>query len=181
MNKLFPIAIIILLMLGAAMWSLAPSSFNQYLSAEAQKELSLATGAQVIIGNVDAKSHSGTISGVKAKTPDGTKLFTLESINYTVDKKSYRKPPVKITQLEFVGLDINKDPALRTTLETSLTNYMKQTGLVNDNHEFIVEELIIHELDSSAQPRVIKPVNAEGLTAKALLVEVLSQVLTVAK
>ncbi len=181
MNKLFPIAVAILIMLGASLWLLAPSSFNQYLHAELQKELSLATGTHVDIGHVDSQSYSGTILSLSAKAQNGEQLFYVEKVTYAIDRKSYKKPPIKITHLVLQGVEVTNDPKLQSQVQLNLGNYQK--GLTEDSMKpgLIVEELAITFHGLAQENATAKPLNSEGKAAKTLLVDIANFILSFAK
>ena len=176
MNKLFLVAIAILMMLGAALWLLAPSSFNQFVYAELKNNLSTATNSQVDIGHVDAKSFSGDVHGITARSENGTQLFRIDKIHYQVDKKSFKKPPVKITKMIFTGVAVSQDPNLLAQLSTALINYRK-TIITNDMPTLIIESIDVQYADNKQSSNSKSPFNTEGASDKVLLVDTLEYVL----
>ncbi|QOL26946.1 hypothetical protein LP316_06550 [Thalassotalea sp. LPB0316] len=177
MNKLFPVAIAILLMLGAALWLLAPSSFNQYVYSELKNELSVATGTRIEIAQVETKSLSGDVFSITATSELGMQLFHIDRISYEVDKKSYKKPPIKVTNMTISGIETSTDPRLHKNVQAALSRY--QQRLTNNELApvFVIEQLDLQFKDSKRDQITLAPFNRQEQQDKALMLDLINHVL----
>jgi len=99
MNKLATLAIVILVICGAALWLITPSAFNDFVKTQLETVGSELTQQTVTVKNVDFRLARGmaTISGLTITNPPNYQqknAFTLGTIALDIDIASLTKEPI---------------------------------------------------------------------------------------
>lgn len=124
MTKLSALAIVILLLLGAAMWYTANLSFPQYV-----KETITYYGYQLTKKNIDYASFiispdnkNGMFRNIEI-SDQNEKIIVIENITFQVNKEKHKQPMVIIDKVIFSGVSFtdNKEKllALSQTLKAA--------------------------------------------------------------
>lgn len=130
MNKLAWLVITVLVLLGAAMWYLANVSFQDYFRQQLITRTADYLGSDLTVETIDAKSnHLGRISGLTL-TDKKTQTVWLKvaAIEYQLNKKSFKKPPVIIENIHFSGVELT-NPALASAIQANIVSTTAHLGL----------------------------------------------------
>jgi hypothetical protein len=113
MNKLAPIALILLLSFGGALWYLANNSLNEHIRARIIQVGEYYTELTVSVDAVDVKLSQGTgkISGLRlldAKQSDKS-IITIKNVIFTFEPAHIKKNKIIIDDMTFTDIYAHMD------------------------------------------------------------------------
>lgn len=119
LNKLAWLVISVLILLGAAMWYLANVSFQDYFKQHLIARTSEYLDSDLDIKAIDAQSnYLGHISDLTfTDSQSQTVWLKVGAIEYQLNKKSFKKPPVIIENIHFSGADLKSKNLATVKLE----------------------------------------------------------------
>jgi hypothetical protein len=151
LNKFAPIAFILLLSGGIALWFLASDSLNVHIKSQLQTIGAKLSQQKVTVENVTLRSYqgSGTITNITINKSNATGLvstesptLSIDSIDLAINRESLKEEVIIIDSLTIHGLiasytDIDKG----TSLEQLLTNVQKNLPEVASKHQANIDKL----------------------------------------
>ncbi|NQZ21082.1 MAG: hypothetical protein HRT53_03415 [Colwellia sp.] len=147
MNKFAPIAFILLLSCGIALWFLASDSLNVHIKSQFQTLASKLSQQNVTVGNVTIRSYqgTGTITNVVINklNSDGhvSTTLSIESIELAIDRESLKEEIIIIDSITINGLIASyNDTKNGTSLEQLLANVQKNLPLLASINKVNIEK-----------------------------------------
>jgi len=145
LNKFAPIAFILLLSCGIALWFLASDSLNVHIKSQFQALASKLSQQNVTVGNVTIRGYqgTGTITNVMINKLDtdnkistNSHTLSIDSIELAINRKSLKEEIIIIDSITIKGLTASYREGINATnLEQLLTNVqrnMQQLTSIND-------------------------------------------------
>jgi hypothetical protein len=170
LNKFAPIAFILLLSCGIALWFLASDSLNVHIKNQLQTLVSKLSQQNVTVESVTMRSYqgSGTISNIIINKPDSSGLVNTESptlsigsIDLAINRESLKEDVIIIDSITIHGLLASyTDTENGTSLEQLLATVHKNIPQVTSKKTVNTEEINKQKI---AQPHfkvakvIIKP------------------------
>ncbi len=202
MNKLAPLAFVILLALGGALWYLANGSLNAYVKSKIETTGQQLSQFNVLVESVDIDSNQGigVINNIRFMTIDNSinnTVFQIAKIDFSIALESLNKTPMVITQMAINQPTLTvRDKAKQQNALEQLTHNLK-VNLVARQKELsaaeqqlepyaVVHSIVINEgeIISSTQNTKLAAItlpslsNEEGHAISMLVGKVLLQSLT---
>jgi len=136
LNKFAPVAFILLLSCGIALWFLASDSLNVYIKSQLQTLASKLSQQNVTVENVTIRSYqgSGTMTNIIIKRSDTDNVLntslptlTIDSIDLTINRETLKDEVIIIDNITIHGLvvSVTTDIDNGTSLDQLLTTVQK--------------------------------------------------------
>jgi hypothetical protein len=147
LNKIAPIAFILLLSCGVALWFLASDSLNVHIKSQFLTLISKLSQRDVTVENVTIRSYqgTGTITNIVINESDADSILSkespalsIDSIVLAINRESLKEEVIVIDSITIHGLtasytDTKNGTSLNQLLTTVQKNLSEVTGINNVN------------------------------------------------